>query len=938
MVDYIEILENKKMKLQKNKTLSAITKNSKRYLIAFSLILLISAIVPTTLNQKTIEAKAQAVSTVPSNMLQYEWLGRQGQLTTYFSAGPAPNSPDVLWQKTYAANVGGYPVAFNGMLFITQSVNITALDPETGNVIYSVAVPPVIPGRTSTVAYVEKVDNTHMLAWATTASVINANQTLPAAWAISGFNIADGSLLWTMPAQTTPASGAYYYVPQTQMIYVQTGNQTGRGSTQDLGAVQGWNLPNPTQPPTLAWTYIVFGAMSGSGMLIYGDGKIFIGGDEAHQVAINATTGKMVWDTLLTGDPTYGASYINGVLYRGLLDNTFVAIDGATGKILWTFNPNDYGFWSSGTAAAYGMVYEVNVDGYIYALNATNGQVVWKYLGPGQSYPGFVYVADGKVYACTGQATFSPLVGMGVSQFSCLNAYNGQVLWQVSKEFLAGPTVSSCIAYGNLYGIDAENASGVTIDSNVPGVFPAATQDVIICYGSTKDWTTFGGTPSHAASGYGGPTNMVLNWKFQTGGAVVSSPAIVQGKVYIGSDDHNWYSLNATTGAKIWNFSVGYYVRSSAAVVNGKMYTGADDGFVYCLDANSGSLLWKTPAPGQVVPIMIGAYPQLASSPTVVNGQVYIGAPDGKLYSLDANTGNVVWTLQTTGGILSTPTYIANDGLYFASVDGFVYKVNPASGTVIWNASTPIGLEIGMEGSACIGNGLVVIGSGSAHNAVANYGQMYALNASTGALVWKYTELVQSGNLLPIWTSLYRNDALGPVFYFNDFFDLDCVNATNGKLIWQSYLTRESFGLPAYADGKIYTGRNTFGVYVSDATLGTKLGYFNAGSEVESSVAIYQNNIYFGCLDGHVFSAGISSAGTTYYGSQTPKPSVASPDNSPAPAPLVISAASNNMYPSSSESPGNQTSPVIYLIVSALAIAIAVAVSATSLLRTRRKK
>jgi eukaryotic-like serine/threonine-protein kinase len=31
--------------------------------------------------------------------------------------------------------------------------------------------------------------------------------------------------------------------------------------------------------------------------------------------------------------------------------------------------------------------------------------------------------------------------------------------------------------------------------------------------------------------------------------AVFSSPAVVNGVVYVGSDDHNVYALNATTGA-----------------------------------------------------------------------------------------------------------------------------------------------------------------------------------------------------------------------------------------------------------------------------------------------------------------------------------------------------------------------------------------------------
>jgi len=36
-----------------------------------------------------------------------------------------------------------------------------------------------------------------------------------------------------------------------------------------------------------------------------------------------------------------------------------------------------------------------------------------------------------------------------------------------------------------------------------------------------------------------------LKWNYTTGGNVGSSPAVVNGVVYVGSDDHNVYALSA---------------------------------------------------------------------------------------------------------------------------------------------------------------------------------------------------------------------------------------------------------------------------------------------------------------------------------------------------------------------------------------------------------
>jgi serine/threonine-protein kinase len=51
--------------------------------------------------------------------------------------------------------------------------------------------------------------------------------------------------------------------------------------------------------------------------------------------------------------------------------------------------------------------------------------------------------------------------------------------------------------------------------------------------------------------------------------------------VYIGSEDHNVYALNASTGAKLWSYTVGEYVDSSPAVANGVVYVGSWDKNLY---------------------------------------------------------------------------------------------------------------------------------------------------------------------------------------------------------------------------------------------------------------------------------------------------------------------------------------------------------------------
>ena len=59
---------------------------------------------------------------------------------------------------------------------------------------------------------------------------------------------------------------------------------------------------------------------------------------------------------------------------------------------------------------------------------------------------------------------------------------------------------------------------------------------------------------------------------------MISSPAVANGVVYVGSADGTLYALNASTGARLWGYSARGQLISSPAVANGVVYIGTDDG------------------------------------------------------------------------------------------------------------------------------------------------------------------------------------------------------------------------------------------------------------------------------------------------------------------------------------------------------------------------
>lgn len=76
-----------------------------------------------------------------------------------------------------------------------------------------------------------------------------------------------------------------------------------------------------------------------------------------------------------------------------------------------------------------------------------------------------------------------------------------------------------------------------------------------------------------------------LRWRYPTEAFVYSSPAVVNGVVYVGSYDGYVYALNASNGTLLWRYLTGNGVYSSPVVVNGVVYVGSLDDYVYALTA-----------------------------------------------------------------------------------------------------------------------------------------------------------------------------------------------------------------------------------------------------------------------------------------------------------------------------------------------------------------
>jgi len=176
------------------------------------------------------------------------------------------------------------------------------------------------------------------------------------------------------------------------------------------------------------------------------------------------------------------------------------------------------------------------------------------------------------------------------------------------------------------------------------------------------DWPMFGHDPQRM--GYSESpapnTNQTL-WTASLGTFTGQTPAVADGKVYVGDWGGMVYCFDHETGEQIWNYTTGASIYCNPAVADGRVYTGSNDNNLYCLDALTGAKIWNYTTGNWVA----------GGSPTVVGGKVYVGSDDYNAYCFDAVTGALVWNYTTGGRVVGIS---AVDGrVYAGSVDDYNY-------------------------------------------------------------------------------------------------------------------------------------------------------------------------------------------------------------------------------------------------------------------------
>jgi parallel beta-helix repeat protein len=350
-------------------------------------------------------------------------------------------------------------------------------------------------------------------------------------------------------------------------------------------------------------------------------------------------------------------------------------------------------------------------------------------------------------------------------------------------------------------------------------------------------WTTFKSDVQRSSyTDSPAPESNQIFWKFQTGGPIVSSPAVADGIVYVGSADGYMYAVNATTGKKLWNVWIGSGI-SSPTITFGKVFITCKPGEVIALDMYSGLQVWKQSLgeeAGFGAPLVVGSRVFVNGNQTV---HVFNEAVGANLYNEPfisrgiaplAYDAELIIAFSATGHEVGCSGFEAKDGI-----------------GRFWATIGPSNVEKVMSGPA--------IYEGMTYGAIVNpegYSTVFALD--NGMRIWEQT--------LDGVTEASPAVAYGTIYIPTDN-NAFALNATDGSVKWSRPMNGEySISSPAVADGRVFFGLDNGYIYALDASTGDLIWSCKTGGAVQSSPAISNGLLFVGSNDGYLYAIGHSTA------------------------------------------------------------------------------
>lgn len=303
------------------------------------------------------------------------------------------------------------------------------------------------------------------------------------------------------------------------------------------------------------------------------------------------------------------------------------ALDGLTGKLLWRYQVRNS--IKNTIAAADGCIFAQDAQGYLYAINVSDGTLRWEKQLSVNGLPALIeglVASDRIVYAGTGK-------GLCAS-----DTQTGKVIW-TNKDWGQGEGTTSTLALNN---------------------------DVLI---GSAQWSALFGTDA---------TTGKMLWRASENGLRNrgASAALHDDLLYITSAS-SIFIMDARTGKVIIRKELPYNVdvTSTPLLTDKEIIFGTADSGMVAVDNETLEVKWNFMTGDALVytsPYSRKSSATIETSPVISGNTIFVGASDGTIYGIDKEKGNAVWK-HNAGAPIFGSVAVSGNTLFAVDFAGNVY-------------------------------------------------------------------------------------------------------------------------------------------------------------------------------------------------------------------------------------------------------------------------
>ncbi len=215
--------------------------------------------------------------------------------------------------------------------------------------------------------------------------------------------------------------------------------------------------------------------------------------------------------------------------------------------------------------------------------------------------------------------------------------------------------------------------------------------------------------------------------------------------------------------------------------------------------------------------------------PVLEENRLYFGCGDN-FYSLNAQTGEIIWKLEATGKSWSA-AHFSGDSVYVSS-PGRLHALSPEDGSERWHYAVDKRL-----GSPYAHQDRVFVGSAE--------GTLYAVDAEKGKRLWTFNVV----KAISVASGIWQNK----VYAASKDHSLYAIDMDDGECLWHFTTGDKIYGTPYVSDGAVYLTSADHKVYALFAASGQVIWSFTSGNEIHTSPFEQDGLVFVSSRDRHLY-------------------------------------------------------------------------------------